>query len=81
MVSTCPAATIARGPIQSAPIKKRAIEEGPVAFYSRPGIRKDLWVLNPKNLSAFIAKEPVTLKPEVVALAASRLALHVRSHE
>lgn len=33
----------------------------------------EVWVLNPKQLGALIAKEPVMLKREVVALVASRI--------
>ena len=33
----------------------------------------EAWVLNPKQLSAYIAREPVTLKHEDIALVASRI--------
>jgi len=33
----------------------------------------EVWVLSPKRLSAFIVREPVTLKREDVALVASRI--------
>lgn len=42
--------------------------------------RYDLWVLNPKALPTFIKNEPIVLKPEDVALAASTLADYVRAH-
>jgi hypothetical protein len=37
------------------------------------------WVLNPKALRAFLAKEPTVLSDADVALAAQRIALHVRT--
>lgn len=40
--------------------------------------RSDVWVLNPKNVGGFLAREPVCIKPEDVALASSRVADHVR---
>jgi hypothetical protein len=39
------------------------------------------WVLNPKALRAFLAKEPYVLSATDVALAAHRIALHVRNAE
>ena len=39
--------------------------------------RDDIWVLNPKALPSFIENEPVLLKPEDVALASSRLTIHI----
>jgi hypothetical protein len=42
--------------------------------------RDDLWVLNPKAVSAFIKNEPILLKPEDVALATSTLADYVRAY-
>lgn len=33
----------------------------------------EVWVLNPKQLSAYISREPLTLKREDIALVASRI--------
>ena len=48
-------------------------------YVRRPKVRKatDIWVLNPKALPSFIGNEPTALKDEDVALAYSRLSLHV----
>jgi hypothetical protein len=42
--------------------------------------KANTWVLNPKALRRFIAREENTLSWADVALAAQRIALHVRSH-
>lgn len=43
--------------------------------------RRDLWVLEPKALSAFLAQEKVRLAPEDVALAAYHLSRFIRAQE
>ncbi|HUW36184.1 MAG TPA: nuclease-related domain-containing protein [Rhodocyclaceae bacterium] len=43
--------------------------------------RKDLWVLEPKALSAFLAQEKAQLSPEDVALAAFHLSRFIRAQE
>ena len=43
--------------------------------------RKDLWVLEPKALSAFLAQEQAQLSPEDVALAAFHLSRFIRAQE
>jgi len=48
---------------------------------SAPGSHKDLWVLEPKALPAFLENEPVRLTPEDVKLAAYHLSRHIRAGE
>jgi hypothetical protein len=43
--------------------------------------RKDLWVLEPKALSGFLAKEPSVVAPEDVKLAAFHLSRFIREQE
>ncbi len=43
----------------------------------KTGPRPDVWVLNEKAFVKFMENEPAIIKPEDVALAASRLAIHV----
>lgn len=43
--------------------------------------RKDLWVLEPKALSAFLANEPAVLAPEDVKLASLQLSRFIRGRE
>jgi hypothetical protein len=43
-----------------------------------PETKTKAWVLNPKALRSFLAQEPITLDEADVALAAQRIALHVR---
>jgi hypothetical protein len=43
--------------------------------------KSDVWVLNPKMLPSFIEQEPISLKPEDVALVSSRLISYMQSVE
>lgn len=43
--------------------------------------RKDLWVLEPKALSKFLANEPSVVAPEDVALASFHLSRFIRAQE
>jgi hypothetical protein len=57
----------------------RGVVVFPGWFVEQRGQRGDVWVLEPKALPAFIENAPAMIAPADVALAASRLALYVRS--
>ena len=46
-----------------------------------PGTSKDVWVLEPKALPAFLEHEPQFLSPEDVKLASFHLSRYIRTHE
>ena len=45
------------------------------------GSQREVWVMEPKGLPAFIEKEPEKLSKEDIALIAKCISMHVRAHE
>ncbi len=65
----------------------RKFEVRPVVLFpgwfveQSPGSLKELWVLNPKALKAFLDREPAALSPEDVKLASFHLSRYIRARE
>lgn len=65
---------------KAVPVRPVIVFPGWFVEDSRAG-RKDLWVLEPKALSAFLANEPAVLAPEDVKLASLQLWRLIRGRE
>lgn len=48
---------------------------------SSAGSQRDVWVMEPKGLPAFLQHEPARLSKDDIALVAKCISMHVRSHE